>query len=207
MQFDSIENSFTNETIVIKSKMDLILDQTFIGNIIISSDSGISITSKCSIENAILYAPCVKIEDGFNGKLQIFATDSIIIHKNVSLNYPSVICISNSKIKNPFIDIYENCDINGIILSANYNTKFKNSLIKIRPTSIINGLVYSDSNVDIQGSIFGSLFCKKTILNSNSSYYEDVFVDATIKPYDKCNKTLMPIETSHLITEIVLTAL
>lgn len=183
---DSLKNSFTKHTIYVTSTVTLeITDQHFSGNICFISDKGIEIGANAILKDVILIAPGIEIEEGFEGALQAFASDSIIINEKVKLNYPSALGVihTNRSKANVFITIKEDSQISGSVFafqdpeSSNVTNQVH---IAIDKGAIIRGTVYSSVSADLKGIIYGSLTCAKIILNTPSSVYENHLLDATI---------------------------
>ena len=51
----------------------------------IVSNGTVFVGAGAEVEDAIIYAPTVIVEDGFRGRLQVFATDSVDIGEDVLL--------------------------------------------------------------------------------------------------------------------------
>lgn len=194
---DSILNSFSNKTLRLISDRSVNLNYKIIsGNIIISSKNPVIIPKNAIIEDIIIYAPSVIFKSGFRGKLQVFATDSIIVEKQCSLEYPSFICILNTekKIKQPFIQIREKSEISGgVVLLNTIKDSKEHSKLSINKDVKIYGQVYCNDYVEHKGEIKGSLYCNKFILVTASAVYENHLLNAVIdihglsKHYSGCN--------------------
>jgi len=184
MEQDSIINSFQNKTLVIYSPRSIVLsNQVIEGNIIVKSDKKIMVKSSTTIFNAILYAKGIVLENNFEGTVQVFASDSIIIEDNCHLHYPSVIALlgkSNTEITRKIM-ISENVEIKGAVFLYNKNFDRKHqALISIGKKSKITGQVYSSELLELKGEVYGGVFCKKFILKTPSSVYENHLMDAVI---------------------------
>ncbi|MFA6924754.1 MAG: hypothetical protein WC223_10945 [Bacteroidales bacterium] len=180
---DTIRNSFSERTLILYQKNKFSLQQYLIGNIIAISDNSIIVTRDCKANDIIICAPFVKIEKGFEGKLQVLASDSIVVEEECNLNYPSALLLVNEDIKdfNPFIRIMEKSKINGVVYQFKKNIQSNhNAFVYISKDVKINGQVYSNGMIEQKGTIYGSVYCNKFILKTPSSYYENHLLDATI---------------------------
>jgi len=181
---DTITNSFNKPTIVYTSQDQIIISTGFYsGNIAFISGQKIIINSNVIINDAIICAPKVVLQEGFKGNVQVFASDSIFISKNVSLKYPSVIGIlpNNSSPQISCILTNENDSISGCLFACKNKTGIsKQTGIIIKNKAVINGQVYSNGYVDVQGIINGSVMSNEIILNTPSSVYENHLLNATI---------------------------
>lgn len=179
-----LTNSFSNETKIIQSAQDIIIDNIeLIGNIIVSSKSMIIIKKNSKkIKDVIFIAPKIILEDGVNGNFQLLATKRIEIGENSKLNYPSsvILCKEDNNVisKEDKLEINGNCLIQGNIyyltkhiIDDNYNAN-----IFIANQSIVNGQVYCQGNIELEGTISGSVYTKQFIVtNSGSIYINHIF--------------------------------
>lgn len=184
MEQDSIINSFQNKTLIIYSPFSIELaNQVIEGNIIIKSDNRITVKRSAIITNAILYAKGIVVQHNFEGTTQLFASDSIIIEDDCQLHYPSVLALlgkGNTEITRKII-INENVEIKGATFLYNENFDRKHqALVSIGKKSKITGQVYSSELLELKGEVYGGAFCKKLLLKTPSSVYENHLMDAVI---------------------------
>ena len=132
MEQDSIVNSFQNKTLVLYSPLSIELsNQVIEGNIIVKSNKKITVKSTATITGAILYAKGIILENNFEGSIQIFATDSIIVEKDCKLHYPSVLALlgeGTTTIARKII-VDENVNLKGAIFLVNKNYDRKNQSV------------------------------------------------------------------------------
>lgn len=178
-----VTNNFNNKTIVYSSEVTLkISSGIYTGNIAIFSSKQISISNAAVLNDVILAAPKIIIEKGFKGNLQAFASDSIILEKEVSLYYPSVLGIVKSeKIKIATIVLNGKDSISGSLFSyKGTNDALSQTAIILKKDTFVQGEVYTNGYADIQGNIYGSLTCSKIMLSTPSSVYENHLLNAII---------------------------
>jgi len=181
---DSIINSFGNNTIYLLSKENIIFsNQVYQGNIIIISDKEIDISNNCNLQDVLVMAPVIEVEDDFEGSLQLFATDSISISKNCKLNYPSALSLIRTTKSHNNMDIFigEGTEIFGDVFAYEENLSPQKQIkINIEKNVKITGQVYSSGIVDLKGFVYGSVTCSTFLLSTPSSVYENHLLDATI---------------------------
>lgn len=181
---DSITQSFTEKTKLAYSSSIIVMDNKHCsGNVVIKSSKGIVVGAGSTLENTLLYAPFIMIEDGFTGALQAFASDSILIGKNVDLEYPSSFGLlqSGSGEKKSFVKVDEGSVIDGGIICFQENYNYRNPIrIQLEQSSVVQGLVYVNGLVELKGSIFGSLYCNRFSLKTPSTVYENHLLNAVI---------------------------
>ncbi|MCR6641071.1 MAG: hypothetical protein NVV82_19285 [Sporocytophaga sp.] len=181
LDIDTVRRSFTEKTLLLKQKTHLSIKNLY-GNILITSDTILKIGRDANLEDVIIAARAVEIESGFKGKLQIFAVDSVLLGENVELNYPSVIGLfkKDFKVMQPFIKVSKGGKVNGIVFSSQSVFDLKQTLISIEKDAFLHGQLYSDGFADIQGKVYGSVFCNKFRLKTSSSLYENYLLNTTI---------------------------
>ncbi len=182
---DTVYNSFGKKTIFLISGENIKLTNRKIGgNIVLISTKKITISDDCSLEDVLVFAPKIEIEDGFTGNLQVFASDSLLIGKECKLNYPSaigVLSIVSDSVAKPNALIKDQTIIEGVVLGYQDETNEKKSLsVSIDKGVKITGQVYCNGSLDLKGSVFGTVMCKRFVLTTSSSVYENELLDAVI---------------------------
>lgn len=180
-------NSFFNETIKIKLQ-SINLEKTILkGNFILTSNDSIYIKKNNTLEDVIIIAPKVGIEEGFEGNIQVFAKENITIEENVTLNYPSLLCVYSNKEEKTFLNINENVKIFGLVMLFGSNLKnMDKNHINIKEKGTIVGNIYCSGILDIKSNVIGSVYTSKVQFKTNSSNHinciADIEIDVTKKP-------------------------
>jgi cytoskeletal protein CcmA (bactofilin family) len=177
-----IENIFENPEITCFDEPDaLISNLAFKGKIIICAPGSILVDNSSSLEDVILIARKIIIDEGFSGSFQAFALDSIIVGPNVALKYPTTLCISAvdnyASSTRPVISIGANTFINGCVI---LNSPSDKSMLVVNENSTITGQVYCDGDVDLKGKIYGSLYCTHFSFAIGRSTYVNHLLNAEI---------------------------
>jgi len=181
---DSIVNTFKNKTLIVSSPFSIDLtNKTIIGNVIIKSDKNIYIRKGTIISEALFYAKGIVLDKNVKGDMQLFAKDSIIIGENCQLNYPSVLALIVEG-KSSFtqkIEVGKSTSIKGAVFlyKEAYDRKHQ-AKISLAIGSNLYGYAYSSELLELKGEIIGGAVCKKLILKTPSSVYENHLMDATI---------------------------
>lgn len=181
----NVVNSFLNSTIVLTSNGNLDIDNySLLGNIIVQSTGRVNIKSSSKLEHILVVGESIIVEKGFEGSLQLFASDSIIVKEEVRLLYPSSVCVFNStgtKLDNSKILVSRDAVVKGIVANGNAMDVQRRSVnLKIDEGALITGLVYSKGYIDFKGSVAGSLYCGGFILRTPSAVYENHLLNAVI---------------------------
>lgn len=144
------------------------------GNIIIHSKKSITIDRSAILKDIILIAPTIKILKNTSGNFQAFAKDKILVEEKCKLNYPSaLLLIQNQKVeKENHINIGKKTTIKGSIVYLNEKNKPNfDSQIFISERSTIVGEVYCNQNLELLGSVYGSVYTNNFITKQFGSVY------------------------------------
>lgn len=175
-----IVNSFKDSILYIISSDSILISgsPSMSGKILVKSFSKIVIEKNANLKNIIIFAPVIIIRDGFNGTIQCFASDSLVLEKNVSLNYPSYLCLF-SKQNNSVLIINDSCLIEGGIMSYSKNDDHEliNSYIN---NCTIYGQLYCNGTLWFCGKIVGSCFAQHLMLQTSNGTFEDYLYNTII---------------------------
>lgn len=177
----SIFNNFNEKTMVIDVSSDGYIDNLSLkGNIILFSTTDLVIGKNNTIEDVLIIAPSITIEDYFTGNMQIVAKQTVEVNENVQLKYPSSIYIEND-IDSVKATIKSHSKIaGGIVINGNtYNGSLKRQLI-LEPDSEIIGDVYCFGRTMLQGEIKGTIYTDRFFLKTKSSEYENMIQNCKI---------------------------
>ncbi|MBI4946040.1 MAG: hypothetical protein HY840_06530 [Bacteroidetes bacterium] len=181
---DTLIRGFDKKTLFLVSNTAIrITNQHISGNVIIVSGKSITVGGDARLQDIILIARGILVQEKFTGAVQAFGTDSVVLEAGVSLTYPSVIGLikETSSVQNPAIKIGENASVSGVLFAYQSTYDNRNQVkINIAKDAVIEGLVYSNGLVDLKGSIYGSLYASGLILSTPSSVYENHLLNATI---------------------------
>jgi hypothetical protein len=168
---DTINNSFYNsETLYLYSDGTTVIDRYIKGNVIIHASGKIIVMAGAKLEDVVLIAPYIEIQDDFRGQAQFFARDSIKVQDRCKLLYPSALVIYNDQGK---ITLGENSEIKGLVFLAGDEKNYDDRILRISENSVVTGQVYIDGFVEHKGEIHGNLTCRKFMLKMDHSSYEN----------------------------------
>ena len=176
-------NSFTDTLVTYTSsnKFWSIENISITGKIDLYSGNEIYISPSAKLQNTIIAARKVIVKSRFEGCIQIFATDTIIIEKNVRLLYPSSIAVIDSKANQKLIFIDKSCEIQGAVWIWNpIGDNNLSPIIKIEPGTIVKGQVFSSGKIQLKADIWGTIFAEQFFLNTPNAYYENYLFNSII---------------------------
>ncbi|MBB2144010.1 hypothetical protein GM921_00805 [Pedobacter sp. LMG 31464] len=183
--------SFQKETIYLSTHEPITLSNHLIGNIVITSDTTVYITSDAKLEDIQVYAREIRVAAGFTGSLQLFARDSIVVEKEATFSYPSCLGIIRDETSQsnpqPIITLGENVNFSGIIFSYETNRTPLQTLISIGKNNVIKGEVYAEGTIKFAENvnIFGKISCNKLLMQLKSTVYENFLVSAKINSMER----------------------
>ncbi|TCD05842.1 hypothetical protein EZ449_15365 [Pedobacter frigidisoli] len=161
-----------------------VISQQLSGKMILYADSMVVIEKYAKLDNIIVFAQSIKVEEGFIGNCQLFARDSITVGNNASLSYPSVLGIISVDhlVDQAKIDIGKNVKFEGIILSYEDKRSALQTMISIGSSSIITGEVYATGLLKLSKDVkvFGKVSCNRFIMKTPTTLYENFLVDVTL---------------------------
>lgn len=203
------KNGFSSKTIVVQLPDQTRLNQLKVtGNVILKSKGTLYIENTCAFKDVLIYAKKIVFKQEFEGKLQAFASDTILVEKDCKFGYPSVLCLvkDESNIRQ-YLAIDKGSSLVGTIAQLSSDVEVKsNALIRIEKESNVEGLIYSLGQLYLGGAVFGSVYTGTFILSTPSSIYENHLLDAEINP-SKLNKAFVgidiPVENKVSTKEIV----
>jgi hypothetical protein len=181
---DSLVHSFTGAPLIIYSSQEIILVNKYIsGYIMIISGKEIVVNKNTMLDNVLLAAPIIRIEDEFEGTLQAFASDTLLVGKDCRLDYPSALGIIRT-VRSPdqmILSLGEETKVKGTVLGwqDSYDIR-KNLLVSIGKECEITGQVYSNGLLDMQGAVNGNVTASRFLLRTPSSVYENHLLNAVI---------------------------
>jgi len=178
---DKHYNSFNKPTIAYVSFKPILVDEKIIkGNFIICSSKLIKVTKNCLLSDLLLFAPKIIIADDFQGQVQVFATDTIIVGKKCNLQFPSVIGLVNENVNNIVLRIGEKTRVDGVVLLWQQTKAQLRPELTLGKETEIFGQVYCNGTVKMYGNIFGSLYCRNFMLETLSAIYENHLLNTQI---------------------------
>lgn len=182
---ENIDNSFCQKTKILNVQNSRLNTFNSIkGNVVIVSEDSIFIPASLELENVIVKAPVIYIQEGAVITAQLIANEKIVLEDNVRMNYPSALILQYENIDTefePLIQLGEKCNYNGVIV---LDSKVDKKSILVGEQSKIKGVVYSNrylefkDDVEITGQVISAKLYRKTA----SSEYDNLLLNINLKP-------------------------
>jgi cytoskeletal protein CcmA (bactofilin family) len=177
---DTIKQSFSESHSLNLNQSKI--EGAFKGQVLIYDSSRIYISRTASLDDIIVWAPVIKVESGFVGTAQLFASDSLIIGDNCVLQFPSALVLLQRKSTNSplAMSIGKGSKIQGTLLTLSSGSGAIDSIIKIEPQASVEGEIYSNGFLEIHNTIAGRVYAKKLTVRTPSAIYVNHLLDAVI---------------------------
>ncbi len=194
---DSLSRSFLMPTkyVNFKRQPQSLSNLTLSGNIILTSDTTITLDSTVSARDILVFAKTIKVRPGFHGNCQLFARDTIAIDSNCRFEYPSCLGIlrfgqSGLAPAQEYIHLGNKCIFHGIIFTYEKNESAAKPLVDLGKSVKIIGQVYSQGGlrtedyVESAGSIFTSQFLYQDAFTRFQNYLINLTLSSkALSPY------------------------
>lgn len=179
------KNSFFENTHFVYDENKITLNETYIGNIIINSETEVVVTNIAQLTDVVVIAPKITIEEGFIGSASFIAEERITLAEKVQLDYPSSLILVNTqeieiipvqKGDEP-IFIAGNSRVAGTVIylderEANTNNRMNSfTNVAIAPMGTVNGYVYCEGNVELMGTVTGAIYADRFLAREFGSVY------------------------------------
>ncbi|WP_373518423.1 hypothetical protein [Pricia sp.] len=183
-----VRNSFLSPTKHINGRTLRLEGASLIGNIIIAASEKIIVGPSATLRDVILIAPEIVIEDGVKGSFQAFADTYISVGKRCELSYPTALVVSErnrgtgqGKGIGPNLHVDSGSAVNGVLAyldGSEKQTYFPQIMVSEGAT--VRGEIYCTENLELKGSVIGSVVTNGFIALENGSIYQNHLYNGTI---------------------------
>lgn len=174
-------HSFKEPTQYIYSSEEIRLANKQIkGNIVLSSDTLIQISADCTLEHIICIAPTIRVDKGFRGSVQLFATDSLIVADEVHFGYPSALVLyASDDVFRRELKMGKNCSLAGSILLYEEERSAVPHMLSLGEDNLVTGelIAFGMLKYTKPLTVRGSTYCYRFITQTPSSLYENFLID------------------------------
>ncbi|MGB0177134.1 MAG: hypothetical protein ACPF9D_08205 [Owenweeksia sp.] len=152
------------------------------GNIIIRSRTQISVSAATKLDQVVLIAPAISIEEGFKGSAHLIASDSLSVAKDAKLQYPSsVFMVLEEHDKGPMLKLATGSSVAGAIISLSAENRRTNDLaVEVSEGATFKGILYTNGNLEIGGKVAGTVITRSFLLSTPSGIYENHILNGQI---------------------------
>ena len=168
------DNSFLVQTSLAYSRN---ADETFnmSGNRILYADD-LLIKKDSKLDGVLVFARSAVVEDGFEGCMQLFCTDSIVLGRNAHLRSPSGLYVSNEDI-HPCITMRRGSRVDGYVVAltgGREDMTLDDPCLRQDDDTVVEGLVYVDGTARVSGRVHGSAYLRDCFYVESEEKYPGV---------------------------------
>ncbi|MEM7035865.1 MAG: polymer-forming cytoskeletal protein [Bacteroidota bacterium] len=151
------------------------------GKIVVTADE-IWVGAQARLDMVQLYGRRIYFEDGFRGRVQAFATDTLQVGAACTFGYPSVLCVGNSE-NAGYLELGMESVLEGAVVNDAglvRGVRKGKGLTRIQEKAEVFGNVVVPERLDIQGTVHGNVMTGKFTLQTPASVYENHLLNAVI---------------------------
>ncbi|HET8885628.1 MAG TPA: hypothetical protein VFM70_04655 [Salinimicrobium sp.] len=186
------KNSFLEPLNVVFSKEDIILEHIkMTGHILIQSENKITVSATAKLQDVVLIAPEIEIQDHVTGTFQTIAKDKITVGENTVLNYPSAIILYSEKdsdhsegsqfVAGDKILMKKNSTVKGIVAYlGKYDPNNYQPQVLLEEGATIRGELFCNGNIELKGEVYGAVYTSNFVAHQFGSIYQNHLYNATI---------------------------
>ena len=143
------------------------------------------------MKDVILIAPEIEIQNNVKGNFQAIASKNIVLGEHVELNYPSALLVNKEQsLQTNEVDVFNersgiivnnNSTIKGMIVYLSSSEKNNyNAQIELKEKATLIGEVYCNQNLELKGTVHGSVFTNNFIAKQSGSIYQNHIYNGSI---------------------------
>ncbi|MEM9328537.1 MAG: hypothetical protein AAGA85_22920 [Bacteroidota bacterium] len=186
-----VDQGFRSDTLIQIQGASLVLSDTIEGFVHIEARGRVTFDSLARTRDVVVQAEVIELNSGFEGSGQFFATDTIIVHKGVKLDYPSLLFVHNDSGLGQ-IYLESGSEVTGLAGIYGDPEVYFQRAIYLEDGAKFTGAMYCNGFLETYGSIYGHVTVRKTLVNSPSAVYENYLYNALIDGSEGIESLLMP---------------
>ncbi|MFD0862236.1 hypothetical protein ACFQ1M_08440 [Sungkyunkwania multivorans] len=179
-----LKNSFLKETTYIYQAAPInLFDANLTGNIIVISNSKITVHPEAKLTDVILMAPKIEVKNNVVGRFQAIATKNIEIGKDSQLRYPSALVVKERISQNIQADqpteinqivLQERSRVEGVIIyEGQPKTRNYEPQVVLKINAKVKGEIHCNQNLELLGTVEGSVYTAGFIAKQSGSVYQN----------------------------------
>lgn len=195
IQQDGLQNSFTEPTAIIRDRLVRLSDVDLAGNIIVSASYKIIVEADAHLQDVVLIAPEIEIQNWVKGSFQAIASESISVGKKCELYYPSALIVKKKPVSThagntsatptfnvkPAIYLDSYAKVRGMVVTLDDSKQPQYApQIKMDMESKVIGEVYCSKNLELKGRVNGAVATDGFIALEDGSVYQNHLYNGTI---------------------------
>ena len=170
---------YQEEAGMIYRKEAIVWKDSLAGKLVLKSGVEIIVEASAYLKDVILCAPKITFKKGFEGQLQAFASDTLVLEEGVKLGYPSALGLI-ARGERSLLHCAPSTVVEGLLFQYGPQQVQSFHLLRLEEKAAVKGEVWSNGYVEQQGEIEGTLSCRKFYLQTPATIYENYLFNGKI---------------------------
>ncbi len=173
---DSLHTDFyRTPTTIVRLGSGTLAECSLTGNIILLGER-LHFDASCRLRDIVVVARTVSFGEGFRGRLQVFASDSVTVGKHAVLDFPSGVYAGR------YAETGDGSRVNGYLVvdPAGVEADVKKPNLRKSRTSRLRGLLWVDGIAALQGIVTGAAVVGESVYYSPQGYYRHMLYEASV---------------------------
>ncbi|MBQ4279827.1 MAG: hypothetical protein IJC16_07740 [Rikenellaceae bacterium] len=159
------------------------------GQVALCGDA-VEIDSTCLVRDILVVARTVRVGAGFRGRMQVVASDSVVVGQRAVLEYPSGIVMRRG-LPERCVEIGPRAEVSGyVIVDGDGEADREKVNYRQVQTALVRGLLWVDGMAGWHGVVSGAVFLRRAVYNATEGYYTDLLHNATLLENPVCGYPL-----------------
>lgn len=192
---DSLHGDWAGPVLELQSPYPIDLRGIGLSGHVIVTAPFVTVGPHTRLQDVLVFAKGIRIEKGYQGRGQFFASDSLVVAEDCRFDYPSALVLS-CPAPHGHLVLGTGSQVEGLFLS---DAAFSQPGAKTEcPTTIeseaevIGNCVVADQ-FDLKGTVTGHAMVGKFSLRTSAAVYENHLLDATIQSEGRSKRYAMPL--------------
>lgn len=178
---DSLVYPFSNTSSCILSAGNKLETASLLKGYIVLSAGEVTIDSSAKFEDILVVAKKIRVKEGFRGSVQLLATDTLIIEKGVTLEYPSGVYLYPGNRKR-YALLSPGSRVEGyVVIDGEGEDEVKYPNYRQPQEACVNGLLYVEGICEFSGSVTGRAVLGEAVHYTPEGYYDNTITDAVVR--------------------------
>jgi hypothetical protein len=178
---DSLVYPFSNTSPCMLSAGNKLETASLLKGYILLSAGEITIDSSSKFEDILVVANKIRVREGFRGSAQLLATDTLIIEKGVTLEYPSGVYLYPGNRKR-YALINPGSSVEGyVVIDGQGEDEVKYPNYRQPQEAWVSGLLYVEGICEFSGNVTGRTVLGEAVHYTPEGYYDNTIADAVVR--------------------------
>lgn len=155
-----------------------------IGPLVLRCPDTLFIPADTGLRDVLVLAPYIIIAPDARLSGQFIAPLGIEVGRGAQLAFPSLLAVVRDELlsESPCIAVGDSAVIRGAIVAIDHSIRGRRDLVRIAPEAMVDGEVYATGDVELRGTVRGSVMAAGLSLRTPASSYQGYLLDGVIGP-------------------------